>query len=213
MMRTKDAIHQELAIEQARLAELERAREEARAKIELLRSELTAAQRTTSRSLSLSFGVQCKAPDSPAEKVSLFRSLFRGRLDVFPTRFVSKKTGTPGYAPACTNKWEPGLCLLKSGGKCGDCANQAFIPVDDQVVTDHLKGRHVIGCYPLLEDETCWFLAIAFDGYDPRFCGSYSVDRSKRDLKRGHRCCASRDQVVRPRIRQSFASSASFAGR
>ena len=163
MMRTKDAIHQELAIEQARLAELERAREEARAKIELLRSELTAAQRTTSRSLSLSFGVQCKAPDSPAEKVSLFRSLFRGRLDVFPTRFVSKKTGTPGYAPACTNKWEPGLCLLKSGGKCGDCANQAFIPVDDQVVTDHLKGRHVIGCYPLLEDETCWFLAVDFD--------------------------------------------------
>jgi integrase len=58
MMRTKDAIHQELAIEQGRLAELERAREEARAKIELLRSELTAAQRTTSRSLSLSFGVQ-----------------------------------------------------------------------------------------------------------------------------------------------------------
>ena len=163
MMRTKDAIHQELVIEQARLAELERAREEARTKIELLRSELTAAQRTTSRSLPLSFGVQCKAPDSPADKVSLFRSLFRGRLDVFPTRFVSKKTGNPGYAPACANKWEPGLCLLKSGGKCGDCANQAFIPVDDQVVTDHLKGRHVIGCYPLLEDETCWFLAVDFD--------------------------------------------------
>ncbi|HTC52719.1 MAG TPA: site-specific integrase [Steroidobacteraceae bacterium] len=69
MMRTKDAIHQELAIEQARLAELERAREEARTKIELLRSELTAAQRTTSRSLPLSFGVQSKAPDSPADKV------------------------------------------------------------------------------------------------------------------------------------------------
>ncbi len=163
MMRTKDAIHQELAIEQARLAELERAREEARVKIELLRSELTATQRTTSRSLPLSFGVQCKAPDSPADKVSLFRSLFRGRLDVFPTRFVSKKTGNPGYAPACANKWEPGLCLLKSGGKCGDCTNQAFIPVDDQVVTDHLRGRHVIGCYPLLADETCWFLAVDFD--------------------------------------------------
>jgi len=43
MMRTKDAIHQELIIEQARFAELERAREEARTKIELLRSELIAA--------------------------------------------------------------------------------------------------------------------------------------------------------------------------
>jgi hypothetical protein len=34
-MRTKDTIHQELVIEQARFAELERAREEARTKIEL----------------------------------------------------------------------------------------------------------------------------------------------------------------------------------
>ena len=53
MMRTKDAILQELAIEQARFAELERAREEARTKIELLRSELTAPQNTTSQSLPL----------------------------------------------------------------------------------------------------------------------------------------------------------------
>jgi superfamily II DNA or RNA helicase len=30
-------------------------------------------------------------------------------------------------------------------------------------VIDHLRGRHVIGCYPLLEDETCWFLAVDFD--------------------------------------------------
>jgi len=163
MMRTKDAILQELAIEQARLAEIERAREEARTKVELLRSELTAPQDTTPQSLPLSFGLKCKAPDTPAGKVSLFRSLFRGRMDVFPTRFVSKKTGNPGYAPACANKWEPRLCLLKTGGKCGDCVNQAFIPVDDQVVTDHFRGRHVIGCYPLLEDETCWFLAVDFD--------------------------------------------------
>jgi hypothetical protein len=152
MTRTKDAIHQELVLEQAKFAELERAREEGRTKIELLRSELIAAQKTTSRPRSFSIGVQCKAPETPADKVGLFRSLFRGRLDVFPTRFVSKKTGKPGYAPACANKWEPGLCLLKSGGKCGDCANQAFISVDDQVVADHLKGRHVIGCYPPLED-------------------------------------------------------------
>jgi hypothetical protein len=107
--------------------------------------------------------VKCKAPDTPADKVSVFRSLFRGRADVFPTRFVSKTTGNPDYAPACANKWEPGLCLLRAGGKCGDCVNQAFIPVDNQVVTDHLRGRHVIGCYPLLEDETCWFLAVDFD--------------------------------------------------
>jgi superfamily II DNA or RNA helicase len=78
-------------------------------------------------------------------------------------RFVSRKTSRAGYAPACSNKWQPGLCLLKSGGKCSDCENQAFIPVADQLIVDHLQGRHVMGVYPLLEDETCWFLAVDFD--------------------------------------------------
>jgi hypothetical protein len=76
---------------------------------------------------------------------------------------VSKKTGKPGYAPACSNKWEPRLSLLKIGGKCSDCANQAFVAVGDQVVIDHLKGRHTIGAYPILEGDTCWFLAADFD--------------------------------------------------
>jgi hypothetical protein len=55
------------------------------------------------------------------------------------------------------------VCHLKSGGKCSDCPNQAFVPVEDQVIIDHLRGRHVIGCYPMLEDETTWFLAVDFD--------------------------------------------------
>lgn len=91
-----------------------------------------------------------------------FRSLFRGRPDVFPVRFVSRKTGKAGYAPACSNKWEPGLCLLRTGGRCSDCVNQAFVPVSDRVVIDHLQGRHVMGVYPLLEDETCWLVAVDF---------------------------------------------------
>ena len=47
--------------------------------------------------------------------------------------------------------------------KCGDCPNQAFVSVSDQTVVDHLQGRHVMGVYPLLQDETCWFLAVDFD--------------------------------------------------
>jgi hypothetical protein len=47
--------------------------------------------------------------------------------------------------------------------KCGECPNQAFIAVDDRVVVDHLQGRHVVGVYPMLGDETCWFLAGDFD--------------------------------------------------
>jgi superfamily II DNA or RNA helicase len=36
--------------------------------------------------------------------------------------------------------------------------------VTDQVIKDHLQGRHVVGVYPLLKDESCAFLAIDFDG-------------------------------------------------
>jgi hypothetical protein len=43
---------------------------------------------------------------SPAEaKIALFRSLFRGRVDMYPRRFESRKTGRSGYAPVCANEW------------------------------------------------------------------------------------------------------------
>jgi len=32
---------------------------------------------------------------------AVFRTLFRGREDVYPRRFESRKTGKSGYAPAC----------------------------------------------------------------------------------------------------------------
>jgi hypothetical protein len=56
--------------------------------------------------------------------------------------------------------------------KCGDCENRDFIPLSDDVIRNHLIGidpadryRHefVIGVYPMLVDETCWFLAVDFD--------------------------------------------------
>jgi hypothetical protein len=46
--------------------------------------------------------------------------------------------------------------------KCGESPNQAFLPLTADTVLDHLQGRHVIGVYPMLRDETCWFLAADF---------------------------------------------------
>ena len=47
--------------------------------------------------------------------------------------------------------------------KCGDCTKQALLPFNDAAVYAHLKGNHVIGVYAMLDDETCWFLAVDFD--------------------------------------------------
>jgi hypothetical protein len=40
---------------------------------------------------------------SQEAKIVLFRNLFRGREDVYPRRFESKKTGKSGYQPVCRN--------------------------------------------------------------------------------------------------------------
>jgi hypothetical protein len=36
------------------------------------------------------------------------------------------------------------------------------------VIYDHLAGEHTVGVYPLLEDDTCYFLAVDFDEADWR---------------------------------------------
>ena len=101
-------------------------------------------------------------------KIALFRSLFRGRADVYPRRFESRKTGKSGYAPACANEWVKGICE-KPRIKCADCPNRRFLPVTDDVIRWHLSGQDadgqpfVAGVYPLLLDETCFFLAVDFD--------------------------------------------------
>ncbi|MDE0219679.1 MAG: restriction endonuclease subunit R, partial [Spirochaetaceae bacterium] len=108
------------------------------------------------------------ASSLPADKIALFRSLFRGREDVFPRRWTNARSGRSGYAPACANEWAPRICN-KPRIKCRECPHRAFIPVTDEVVGRHLRGRDAdgkdftMGVYPLLGDETCRFLAIDFD--------------------------------------------------
>lgn len=104
---------------------------------------------------------------STDEKVALFRRLFSGRTDVYPIRWESKTTGKSGYAPACANEWRAGVCE-KPRIKCGDCSNRLLIPLSDAVVYRHLAGEHTVGVYPLLEDDTCHFLAVDFDEADWR---------------------------------------------
>ncbi len=100
---------------------------------------------------------------SPArEKVALFRSLFRGRDDVYPERWENTRTGKSGYAPACANEWRPQICG-KPRIKCGSCTNQAFLSVTDETIVDHLRGRHTLGVYPILADSSCHFVAADFD--------------------------------------------------
>jgi len=105
---------------------------------------------------------------SPQEKITLFRSLFHGRDDVFARRWYSEKTGKSGYQPVCGNEWAVGICD-KRKYKCSVCPNRSLMPLTDRDIFSHLSGkdelcRDVVGIYPMLKDETCRFTAIDFDG-------------------------------------------------
>jgi len=104
---------------------------------------------------------------STEEKVALFRRLFRGRPDVYALRWEGKSSGKTGYAPACANEWEAGICE-KPRIKCADCPHRKFLPVTDKAIHEHLAGKITVGIYPLLQDDSCYFLAVDFDEADWR---------------------------------------------
>lgn len=94
------------------------------------------------------------------DRIRLFRNLFRGRDDVHAIRWEAK--GKSGYAPARRHQWDEHSTDAKTGKKiCGPSCK--LLPLTDEVIQNHLETATVVGVYPMLNDETCWFLAVDFD--------------------------------------------------
>ncbi|HUI65691.1 MAG TPA: DEAD/DEAH box helicase family protein, partial [Bacteroidota bacterium] len=172
-MPNKAEIAAEIAREERRMAELRAESERTARRLETLKSKLATDQSEGHETAQvLKPGSQPTEILTIPEKITLFRTLFRGREDVFARRWENLRTGKTGYAPACTNDFKRGICeKLGSPGEkkhpglvCGTCRRQAFIPVSDDEIERHLRGGQLMGIYPLLLDERCWLLAIDFDG-------------------------------------------------
>ncbi|HSJ44852.1 MAG TPA: DEAD/DEAH box helicase family protein [Euzebyales bacterium] len=91
--------------------------------------------------------------DARSSEVALFRSLFRGRDDVYAVRW-SNQHGESGYVPAVAGGWR----------KDRPRKQRRHLALTDDVIRAHLEGDETIGLYPLLEDDHCWLLAADFDG-------------------------------------------------
>ncbi|GAA4161826.1 DEAD/DEAH box helicase [Shinella granuli] len=149
-----------------RLADIDCERARLMSEVETLEQKLKSHNHSPEQSLRADSPVTNNSPS--AEKIELFRSLFAGRPDIFPVRWENRKTGGSGYSPACSNEWARGICG-KPKVKCGECPHQAFVPPSENIIEKHLRGgdarsgNFVAGVYPLLQDETCWFLAADFD--------------------------------------------------
>jgi len=88
-------------------------------------------------------------------------SIFKGRQDVFAIRW--ERDGRNGYMPAYDLNWDEFANHKANGGTLKDFANKTYSPLTEQRLLNHLSGKEVIGLYPLLPDNTSWFIAADFD--------------------------------------------------
>ena len=94
-------------------------------------------------------------------QINLYRSLFRGRDDVYARRW--EKNGRRGWSPAYSLDWTEFNAHRAAGGSLKDFGNKELTPLTDQVITQHLQGKEAIGVYPILPNNTSPFIAGDFD--------------------------------------------------
>jgi hypothetical protein len=84
--------------------------------VEGTRAEIARIRKALSAMDSTERAETAPGPATPADKVALFRSLFRGREDVYPRYWENPKKkgkdGKPlhGYKPVCANENDRALC-------------------------------------------------------------------------------------------------------
>ena len=104
-MKTKAEVDLLIVKAEEELARLNTERAKAIEKLKNLRSERAQIDRSPSQLSLFSDSVSLTSDSSQDAKIALFRTLFRGREDIYPRRFESAKSGRSGYQPACLNEW------------------------------------------------------------------------------------------------------------
>lgn len=152
--------YEELIAENQRLRERIRELEQENARLKGLDAHVLSEPETPVYGLRRAMNEE-EREEELQRRVALFRSLFRGREDVYARRFVSRD-GRSGYSPVCKNRWTEGC-----NKRCEGCSIREFALLDDAAIRRHLHKdateTDVIGMYPILEDNTCFFLCADFD--------------------------------------------------
>ena len=148
----KEELINEIETIEKRLFDLDKERETLVVRREILNSRVTNPE---------NYGENEQLNLSVRQKIELFSDLFKGRTDVYATRWENSK-GRSGYSVACDNEWVQGVCS-KPKVICSDCLKRKFKALDNNATYDHLSGKKTIGLYPLLLDNKCHLLAVDFD--------------------------------------------------
>lgn len=94
------------------------------------------------------------------DKLQLYKSLFKGREDVYAIHW--SKGSKSGYMPA--KFYDPYFNrIYKKSTKPTDSETINYLPLTEDQIQKHLDGRQLIGLYPLLQDNTSWLIVADFD--------------------------------------------------
>jgi len=99
--------------------------------------------------------------DISLDNIKYIRTLFQGRQDIYAIRW--EKDGKTGYMPAFKVDWSDYNKHKAGGGSFKDYSKKEYQPLTDEVIIRHLQGIETIGIYPLLEDNSSFFIAADFD--------------------------------------------------
>lgn len=95
------------------------------------------------------------------DRVNIFKSLFRGRNDVYAERW--ERNGKSGYRPVYNVDWNGFQEFVAQGGTFAVYSKKSYAPLDDKVLIEHFIGLKTVGIYPLLTDNSSFFAALDFD--------------------------------------------------
>src|SRR5688572_2265723 len=90
--------------------------------------------------------------------LNLFMSLFKGREDIFAKRWETKNKS--GYSPAYDIDWNQYSMHKATGGTLRDYPHKSYSRLTEVSFKAHLDGKEIIGIYPLLENNTSWFIVV-----------------------------------------------------
>lgn len=99
--------------------------------------------------------------ESFINQIQLLKSIFKGREDVFAVRW--EKGNKSGYMPAVFYDPYRLRAHKMNGGTFQNFNEKSYLKLSDEQIQKHLDGVQQIGVYPILQNNTTWFLAADFD--------------------------------------------------
>ena len=98
------------------------------------------------------------------EKLTIYHNRFNARTDVYARRW--QKNDKSGWSPAYSFDWNEFNAHRARGGTIKDFENKKLIPLTDETLLNHFLGKETIGIYPILPDNTSYFIVADFDEAD-----------------------------------------------